>query len=60
MELTYVFLALLSDQWRVVLLLGYLQVIAFLGTLGSTYSLVHGTASPAIWIHYSSREPILL
>jgi hypothetical protein len=57
MQTISLYLPLPSNQWRVVSMLSYFRVIAFLGTLGSTCSLVHSSASPIIWTVSSSREP---
>jgi hypothetical protein len=56
MEFTVLYLFLLSIQWRVALLSRYVKIISFFGTLGSTCSLVHTSASTAIWIFANLRE----
>ena len=60
MQTISLYLPLPSDQWRVVSMSSYFCVIAFFGTLGSTCSLEHRSASPVIQMVYCYREHILL
>ena len=56
MESTYLYLLLLSDYEHTVSFLSYSWIITFFGTLGSRCSLVHATASVAIWTISSTKE----
>ena len=49
-----------SNQWRVVSLLTYFKIVTIFGTPDSTCSLVHSSASPAIWMVNCCRKHILL
>jgi hypothetical protein len=60
MQTNSLYLPLPSNQWRIASLPTYFKIVTIFGTPDSTCSLVHSSASPAIWMVYCCREHILL